>query len=126
MRGYVCAPVVPILTLALATGCSFDDRGAGHDDGVGGRRITRDAGMPAGPCTNLQCRQTTCTMGDCQVPACSNGMSTTLTGTVYEPAGNVPLYNAHVYVPNRELSSIAEGASCELCDTALSGIPITQ
>jgi hypothetical protein len=117
--------VCPLLAMLVLSGCSFDDRGQGRDDGNGGR-LYRDAGPPAGPCTNLQCRQTTCTMGSCQVPACPSGTSTTVTGTIYEPAGRVPLYNVHVYVPNRDLAPMPEGASCDHCDTALSGIPIAK
>ncbi|KYF55702.1 hypothetical protein BE04_40890, partial [Sorangium cellulosum] len=40
------------------------------------------------------------------------------------PAGELPLYNVIVYVPNRELDPIADGASCEPCNVTLSGDPI--
>jgi hypothetical protein len=47
-----------------------------------------------------------------------------VSGTVYDPAGKVPLYNIIVYVPNAPLTPISEGASCDRCSTAVSGSPI--
>ena len=58
--------------------------------------------------------------------ACSGSDLTTVSGTVYDPAGKVPLYNVTVYVPNRELAPLTEGAICLPCDTSLSGEPIVQ
>ncbi len=61
------------------------------------------------PCVGLQC----------QVAAdCALGSSTTLTGTVYDPAGVNPLYNADVYVPidpTGALTPFSSGASCDTC-----------
>lgn len=67
----------------------------------------------AKPCRNLACKQV----------ACEGGAKTTVTGTVYDPAGKVPLYNALVYVPNGTVSPIATGASCDRCGT-VSGNPL--
>ncbi len=74
----------------------------GEDPGV----IGADGG---GGCQSLQC----------QVVACEDGgPTTTVTGTVYEPSGKIPLYNAIVYVPiNPELAPITPGASCDRCGT---------
>ncbi|MBC8132877.1 MAG: carboxypeptidase regulatory-like domain-containing protein, partial [Deltaproteobacteria bacterium] len=77
-------------------------------------------------CKNLQCLQTSCRGTGCMVPPCTGGATTTISGTVYEPGGKVPLYNAIVYVPNAPLAMVKEGVSCDLCDTALSGSPLTQ
>jgi hypothetical protein len=55
-------------------------------------------------------------MGDCTQMPCPDGMSTTVSGTVYDPAGRVPLYNAIVYVPNGPVPPIDSGASCSRCD----------
>jgi hypothetical protein len=74
----------------------------------------------------LECKQTTCVGTGCMVTACANGARTTVSGTVYDPAGKVPLYNITLYVPNGPLLPLAEGASCLPCDTATSGSPITK
>src|SRR5262249_10947769 len=50
--------------------------------------------------------------------------ATTVSGTVYDPSGTLPLYNVVVYVPSEPLSPIAEGAACETCDGNFSGKPI--
>ncbi|HRI53885.1 MAG TPA: carboxypeptidase-like regulatory domain-containing protein [Pseudomonadota bacterium] len=68
------------------------------------------------PCTNLECR-----IVDCQA---QGRQSTTLKGQVNIPAGNLPLYNATVYVPNGQVAPIVTGASCDRCTDASSGQPI--
>jgi hypothetical protein len=52
------------------------------------------------------------------------GCPTSLSGSVYDPAGNLPLYNVVVYVPSETLAPIAEGAGCETCDGNFSGRPV--
>lgn len=110
--------------LFWAEGCgnandSLFDGGSDGDGGSGEGSMTFDeTGLgDARGCVNLQCAQDTCTAG----------VTTNLTGTVYDPAGKVPLYNAVVYVPNSAsgvLDPISTGASCDKCGVAVSGFPL--
>ena len=52
---------------------------------------------------------------------CEDGASTSVSGTVYIPSGELPLYNVMVYVPDAELSPLTPGASCS-CE--ITGVPI--
>jgi hypothetical protein len=81
-----------------------------------------------GNCNNLECDQTMCMVTSCTVPACGEleGPKTTLSGTIYDPAGNVPLYNVAVYIPNQPLTPVSEGLSCQKCDGTASGQPIAS
>ncbi|HKQ69163.1 MAG TPA: carboxypeptidase-like regulatory domain-containing protein [Polyangiaceae bacterium] len=109
-------------------GLGLTTAGGGHSTGSGGTfTITTgadyDAGTPQGPCTGLACQQTTCTLGDCKQRPCAAGAKTTVSGTVLDPAGKVPLYNVIVYVPNAPLDPMVEGATCDKCGS-ISGSPI--
>ena len=75
-------------------------------------------GTGTGPdgCTNLECNQAQCD---------ASGQTTTVRGTVYDPAGKVPLYNVVVYVPNAPLDPLpSTGATCDSCGGTISGSPI--
>ena len=65
-----------------------------------------------------------CTGIACNIPKCTGTAATSISGTVYDPAGKVPLYNATVYVPNAALDPVPEGVSCDKCNATLSGRPI--
>ncbi|MGK3991048.1 carboxypeptidase regulatory-like domain-containing protein [Sorangium sp. So ce136] len=108
-------------TSANASGSGSGGAGAGaHQSagsGLGGDPFiagSGGSGVGSGGCEGLECQQV----------ACEGGGKTTVSGTVYEPAGNIPLYNVMVYVPNRELAPITDGATCDRCDVTLSGDPI--
>jgi hypothetical protein len=60
--------------------------------------------------------------GQC-VHAC-NGQATTLSGTVYDPAGRHPLYGVAVYVPSTAPAPLMAGASCATCADLYTGSPI--
>jgi hypothetical protein len=64
-------------------------------------------------CINLQCKQVTCPSG-----------TTSISGTVYDPAGLRPLPNVYVYVPNGTPAAFVDGATCDKCNSALSGLPL--
>ncbi len=54
---------------------------------------------------------------------CAEGGTTSVTGTVYIPSGQLALYNAMVYVPDADLQPLTPGASCG-CE--ISGEPIAS
>lgn len=58
-----------------------------------------------------------------QQVTCDGDVTTTVSGTVYIPSGELPLYNAMVYVPDAELSPLTQGASCT-CE--ITGAPIVS
>ena len=63
-----------------------------------------------------------------QIPTCPPGKTTTLTGTVLDPAGLHPLYDALVYVPNDPndpgLQPFPPGINCDLCGATAAGNPL--
>jgi hypothetical protein len=69
----------------------------------------------------------------CQVDwSCSKTSQTTLTGKVYDPAGNNPLYDAYVYIPidpnPANLPVFTSGATCDTCAGAgnLNAVVVAQ
>jgi hypothetical protein len=109
-------------------GCGGDNNGAKSgggdgstgDDGNTGPIIGGEGGKTVLPdgrvCDNLECQQVDC----------PGGGKTTLSGTVYDPAGKVPLYNVIVYVPNKQPAAITPGLSgkCDTCGGTVSGTPL--
>jgi hypothetical protein len=67
--------------------------------------------------------------GVCQmVPTCPTGTTTTLSGTVFDPAGAHPLYDVLVYVPNNPsdpgLQPFPPGITCDVCGATAAGDPL--
>ena len=118
-----------VTLLAWSAGCSSaplpsvgaDGTDAGKDASLVDGAATEDTGPPIGSfgdgaptCVGLECRQT----------KCSGGKTTNVTGTVYDPAGKVPLYNVIVYVPNAPVEPFKPGATCDQCGVTASGSPL--
>ena len=80
--------------------------GDGHGFNFGDSGPTGDGG-----CVGLQCQQSA---------------NTSISGTVYDPAGAIGIYNVFVYVPNDTLSPIADGPVCTQCQAPASGNPIAS
>ncbi len=57
------------------------------------------------------------------VHACEGG-TTSISGTVYDPAGRHPLYNVVVYVPSSTPQPITSGATCDACNGLYTGDPV--
>jgi len=89
---------------------------SGSNTNLGGASSSSGASSGGGPCVGLQCQQVKCT----------GGATTTLTGHIYDPAGNNPLYKVVAYIPNSNPEPINDGvssASCG-CDSLYTGQPI--
>jgi hypothetical protein len=91
-------------------------------DGCGGTLHCGDC-PGSGTCTNNVCPVLSCGALCAAQVKCSSGTSS-LTGTVYDPAGKVPIYNIIVYVPDAALANLTTGASCDSCSASVSGKPI--
>ena len=105
----------------FGTGASGQNGGTGDDSGTGGASgggggggmtFGNPVGDAAAPCTGGG-------LG-CYVPA---NCTTSISGTVYDPAGANPLYNVVVFVPNDPngaLTPIKQGTNtCSSCDVSI-------
>jgi hypothetical protein len=68
-------------------------------------------------CTNLECDQVVCA---------DPTVTTTVSGTVYDPSATLPLYNVQVYIPNAPVGPIPDDLTCDQCDAELSGSPLVS
>ena len=71
-----------------------------------------------------------CTGLCAQIPTCPSSATTTITGTVYDPAAVHPLYNALVYIPNDPsdpgLQPFPAGITCDQCGASAAGNPLVS
>jgi hypothetical protein len=113
---FVLGPSSGCSSSSKGGGETADDGGSGSDDG--GSSTCTGFGCPAADDASDTVYSATCTNGTglaCQQVSCGSGGDTTLHGTVYDPAGQLPLYNVAVYVPNEPLIDLPEGVSCGDC-----------
>jgi hypothetical protein len=99
----------------------------GGGNGGGNQGGGNGGGNTGVACKNLQCQQTSCpaNFSGCTVSACSGSATTTISGVVYDPSAQLPLYNAVVYVPNSTPDAFTDGATCESCGGSVTGSPLT-
>jgi hypothetical protein len=109
--------------LLLAFNCGGPttfDKDAASTDGGNNDEFVFQFDAPGGSdaaCTGLECQAVDC--------AAMNKPATTLTGTIRDPAGALPLYDIYVYVPNVKPDPIVPGnPTCTPCQAAASGSPI--
>lgn len=112
------------LSILVASGCGgiFGSIFGDDDDDKSGAKGPNgdlfgeggDGGTDAKPCTNLCLQQKKCS---------GLNATTSISGTVLDPAGKVPLYNVLVYVPNSKPGPITSGATCDRCGS-VSGDPL--
>jgi hypothetical protein len=118
-----------LAAIAATAGCD----GGGDGDNTGGSNTGTNSGASSGSggssgsftttgtggstpqCVNLECQQVACT---------TPGTTTTVSGTVYDPSGTLPLYGVSVYVPNSSVDPINPALVCG-CD-AISGSPLVS
>jgi hypothetical protein len=121
--------IVPGLLAALAAGCGNSGHqyslDVGADDGGSGSHS--DGSASSGMCLSLTgCGDDggsgipTCDAGTgkaCICADCAVGSCTTISGTVYDPAGNNPLYGVTVFVAKTAASLLPmpQGAGCVGC-----------
>jgi hypothetical protein len=105
--------IVALMMIVLAFGCGQHWDGNGNDGGADSNPNFGDSGCGDG----LKCQWTDCSK--------LGKPETTLTGTVYDPAGDKPLYDVYAYIPNGKPEPIAAGnPTCTPCEAAASGSPI--
>ncbi len=66
-----------------------------------------------------------------QIPNCEAGTTTSIRGTVYDPGGRNPLYNALVYIPNNPSDPglqpfTIRTSTCDVCGSTAAGDPLVS
>ncbi|MES1183319.1 MAG: hypothetical protein ABUL60_05860 [Myxococcales bacterium] len=109
------------LAAILAVGCSA---GGANKPGSGAEPGGSSGGHTSGPVLNDPTAGTLGLMVGGSGNATDPGCPTSISGTVYDPAGKLPLYNVVVYEPSEPLAALSSGAKCETCDGDFSGHPV--
>src|SRR6185503_1058630 len=123
MRAAACSVSVAVFPLLLGIwGCAQSEWSAvgppGASSGGAAALPPGGAGDPGpslgGSISDAPVLDGTCQNLDCYKPSnCAAGTKTTLSGTVFDPAGKLPLYNVLVWIPNGAVPAVTPGASCD-------------
>lgn len=113
---FACIVVVGVAVACGSSGRSFDsEEQNGTDPNGTPEGFGKSTTEPTPPCVGLACQQV----------ACGGGATTSVSGTVWDPAGKNPVYNVVVYVPNAPVTPIKHGPVCDSCGGApVSGNPL--
>jgi hypothetical protein len=76
------------------------------------------------PGLSIYAADPTCTGLCLKQVACTDGGTTSISGTVYAPNGVDPLPNVLVFIPNAAVGAMPQGVSCTLPGTPPSGSPL--
>jgi len=117
--------LVSVALAAAFAGCGSNGEAGtakidGGSDGGGQQFVVPEASGDDGS-SAPQCIVAT---GQCVDNTCPGGGTTSISGVVYDPAGNDPLYGIVAYVPSTTPSPITTGASCTSCNSLYTGNPI--
>ena len=121
----VCALASLSLAVGFAAGCgSNNNNGDGGGGGSSSSGGTFNSGDDDGGDAAVNLPRCIVATNQC-VASCSGSTSTTVSGTVYDPAGRNPLYGIVVFVPSVPPGALPAGAGCYSCSTLYdSGAPI--
>lgn len=78
---------------------------AGGSDAGDAANLLGNGDANGHPCVNLECMQVDC--------AARGLPTTTVSGVVYDPAAQNPLYDVIVYVPNGPVEPFGHGVTCD-------------
>ncbi len=109
---------------SAAAAASGRHRTGARDLGADGDFASDDPST--GTATGAASGATACSGYGCAVHACTGGGSTTISGTIYDPAGKSPLYGVVAYVPGTPPEAFSPGASCSTCADLYSGAPVAS
>ncbi|MFO0664126.1 MAG: carboxypeptidase regulatory-like domain-containing protein [Polyangiaceae bacterium] len=115
-RSFLLAGSAAVLVSTVWLGCSSTQSEGFGDAGAGGPSLVAEGGCGITGCSDSQ-TSVDCVNLECQRPKCAGGTvnTTKVSGRVFDPKGDVPLYNVVVYIPNSEPKPITHGAVCETC-----------